>query len=643
MRICPLKDIEGLGGAEVRSERTETGWFFKTAKGLRGRLKNRKGVFPCRIAPGEDREVVQLGCGEAAGALCNALYDSRKDVAYVFLAQGLRMAPMLKGTRCKGYALTCEGPLSITMLHDYMRVHRGLPWYRLMNRKRFPRPPAGWCSWYYYYLKINEEEIVKNTEWLAANLKQFGCEWVQIDDGWQGRGDGFGSNRNWFVTCERDFPRGMKWCADYIRSKDLRPGIWCIPFTQSDSEMYAKTPSLFVRREDGASPGERAAPLPYDWMPADERKFEWAGRYFIDPTGEEGRKYLKKLFRMICDEWGYDYVKIDAQAMMPGFFDEHRERLQDPSLGGDRTYRDGLETMRSEMGYDRFLLNCGAGWASCGLCDGIRIGGDVSLSWQGMMNAIGATMEWLYLNTLAFYTDPDVVCVREPLSLEQARLWATLVAVTGQLLMASDKMYALPQERVELLRRIFPVADIHPMELYPLDAKQKPSIFDLKLCKPAVGCWDVVALFNWDESAARTFELSPKRLGLPERGWVCLDGWTGAFLRAGDGNLKVEVPAAACRAVTYWPDEGRPMFVGSSRHITQGALDVEKVAWNQERLTLSGASQVVAGDTYTVRIYVPDGFKVVSPQVAWDGRVAKLTLKSPKNRRMKWHVEFAGA
>ena len=52
------------------------------------------------------------------------------------------------------------------------------------------------------------------------------------------------------------------------------------------------------------------------------------------------------------------------------------------------------------------------------------------------------------------------------------------MGITGQLLMASDDMPKLSEERVELLRRIFPVADIRPMDLYPLHGK--PRIFDLR-------------------------------------------------------------------------------------------------------------------------------------------------------------------
>jgi hypothetical protein len=632
--------IEGVGEGKVKAQRTPTGWHFATPAGLRAQVEGLDDGIICRVAPGADRDVVQLGIGAATSRLCNALYSPAKDTALVFRADGLALEPAARG---KGFAVSCAGPLNVTVLDGYLRKHRNLPWFQPMDKSVFPRPPAGWCSWYYYYLDITEDEVLKNTDWLAEHLKPFGCEWVQIDDGWQGRGRGFGSNRDWFVTCEKDFPRGMKFCADYVRSKGFRPGIWCIPFTQSNTERFQREPDLFVHRADGTSPGERTEPLSYDWMPEDDRRFEWAGRYFIDATGKKGHDCLRRLFTMLCDEWGYDYVKIDAQGMMSGFCTEHRPRLANPALDGDRAYRTGLAAMKRVMGKQRFLLNCGHGWASVGLCEGIRIGGDVGLSWQGMLNAITCTMQWLFLNTLAFYTDPDVVCVREPLPLEQAKVWATLLGITGQLLMASDKMYELPDERVELLRRIFPVADIHPMELYPLDASQRPGIFDLKVAKPKVGHWDVVALFNWGEKEPRAFELSPQKLGLAGDRWLCLDAWSGEFLHSGDGKLKTEVPPAACRVVSYWPALGRPQFVGTSRHLTQGADDVESATWNPKKLTLSGVSHVVAGHPYRIRVHVPEGYRVLTACATQSGPLAELTIPSDKGGKVKWQVPFARA
>lgn len=204
----PLTRLESLDGGEIRAEKTKTGWHYGTASGLRAVVKGFRDGIICRVGPCEDREVVQLGCGAIRSRLCNALYSPSCDSAMFFEADELRLEPIVVRERLRGFSVSAQGPLTITILRDLMRVYRGLKWFKPLDCRRFPRAHAGWCSWYYYYLRINEREVVKNADRLAENLKKFGCEWVQMDDGWQGRGDGFGTNRDWFVICEKDFPKG---------------------------------------------------------------------------------------------------------------------------------------------------------------------------------------------------------------------------------------------------------------------------------------------------------------------------------------------------------------------------------------------------------------------------------------------------
>ena len=158
--------------------------------------------------------------------------------------------------------------------------------------------------------------------------------------------------------------------------------------------------------------------------------------------------------------------------------------------------------------------------------------------------------------------------------------------------------------------------------------------------KPGVGEWDVVALFNWSETEARSVDISPARLGLPEGPWVGVDFWSGDLVHDGMGTLSMELPPASCRVISMWANEGRPRFVGSSRHLTQGALDVEAIAWDDKKLRLSGTSQVVGEDAYTVRVYVPKGWRVTGGKFKQLGPIAELTIKKPKNERVRWSMDF---
>jgi hypothetical protein len=200
----PLQFAEGA--SSLAPEKTSTGWLLQANGPLSARLTGFADAVICRAqAPDEwNRDVVQLGIGHVTSNLCNSVFSKAQDCAVEFEAAQLRLTP----TEVDGVVqieVSWVGPLVVTAYDDFMKLHRGLRYYQSLDRTQFPTAPAGWCSWYEYVFDINEEEIVRNTDWLKQNLQPFGCEWVQIDDGWQGRGEGNGGNRDWFVTSEKDF------------------------------------------------------------------------------------------------------------------------------------------------------------------------------------------------------------------------------------------------------------------------------------------------------------------------------------------------------------------------------------------------------------------------------------------------------
>jgi hypothetical protein len=584
-------------------------------------------AFLCRTKPAAFTDVVQLSIGRVDSLRCNCLYSPARDEAMCFEADRVELSS--PGGR---FHLKAQGPLTVRVERDFMKLQRGLAYFRPLDKKAFSRAPAGWCSWYVFWQGVREDQVVQNTDWLAANLKKFGCEYVQIDDGWQGVGQGNGENRDWYVTEEHKFPHGMKWLADYIRGKGFRPGLWLIPFATSDGKLFAKQPNLFIRRSDGTTVYETTDPK------TGKTEIDWTGRYVVDPTGPEGRRWFSDLFQMITIDWGYDYVKIDGQGGSAGACNQYRQRLADPKLQPDDAYRAGLETMKAVMGKDRFLLNCGGQYSSAGLCEGIRIGGDVGPDWAGMQPAIRATMQSLYMNHLCFWTDPDVVCVRPPLSFDQARLWATLLGITGQLLMTSDDMPKLGPDRVELIKRIFPVADIRPMDLYPLAGK--PRIFDLRIASTGAGQWDVVAVFNWDSLQSASVRLEPKDLGWSADRFLYYDVWGKKLLGTERGGLTVALAPSSCKVIAVRAAADHPQLVGTSRHLTQGADDLIEATWDLARATWKGQSRVVGGDAYELRFTLPPGWTCTDAQAKIDGPLAVLTLKSDDNRTVAWSIAF---
>jgi hypothetical protein len=437
---------------------------------------------------------------------------------------------------------------------NYYKDTLGIKYFKPIDKSIFPLPPSGWCSWYFYYQEIDENEIKRNAKWIADNLKDFGAQYVQIDDGWQGTGHGLGENRDW-TTIDKRFPRGMPALAAYIKSLGLKPGIWLAPHGQSNKTVVDKHPGVFMLAKDGTSASQT-----------------WEGNYLVDPSAAETQKYLTDLFKTMRG-WGFEYFKIDGQPTVIREFRNKKEFMKINPGDSDLFYRNTLSSIRAGIGEESYLLGC---WVipleGVGIMNGSRIGADVLPNWDGFKFALRATMEYYFLHNVAWYNDPDVMIVRSPLPLEQARAWATLQGLTGQAVLMSDRLTDLSPDRVELIKRVYPAVDIRPLDLFKSERNKR--IWDLKI-KHLDRNYDVVGLFNFDESKRSSMFLGWKDIGLPEDKEVhVFDFWNREYLGAFDRGMSVDLEPASTRVLTLVPATDEIQLVSTSRHITQGWIDL---------------------------------------------------------------------
>jgi alpha-galactosidase len=86
---------------------------------------------------------------------------------------------------------------------------------------RVSRPfVAGWCSWYYAFHDVTEDDVLRNLEALAGARDAIPVDVVQLDDGYQ-RAIG-----DWLEPNEK-FPHGMRWLAQRIRAAGFDAGVTC--------------------------------------------------------------------------------------------------------------------------------------------------------------------------------------------------------------------------------------------------------------------------------------------------------------------------------------------------------------------------------------------------------------------------------
>ncbi|MFA9396735.1 MAG: glycoside hydrolase family 36 protein [Clostridiaceae bacterium] len=320
-------------------------------------------------------------------------------------------------------------------------------YFDLMNiKKPTTKPMTGWTSWYNYYQNISQDIILENLNNFSELNKNIDI--FQIDDGYQTAvGD-------WLSIDKVKFPEGMKYIKDNISKKGYKAGIWLAPF------VCEKTSDIFKNHKD--------------WILKDENNelvmagSNWSGFYALDIYNEDVRTYIKNVFHIILNDWGYDLVKLDflyAVCLIPRK-DKTRGQIMCESM---EFLRDCIQ--------DKLILGCGVPLGpSFGIVDYCRIGCDVGLDWDdkpymrllhreriSTLNAMGNAIGRRHLNGRAFLNDPDVFLLRDDnitLSKDQKNTLLLINHIFGSLIFTSDNIKMYDQEKNKLFDYVMDIKNI---------------------------------------------------------------------------------------------------------------------------------------------------------------------------------------
>lgn len=399
-------------------------------------------------------------------------------------------------------------------------------------RTSYPSPPTGWCSWYCFGPRVTAQNVLDNLAAMKADFPNL--TFVQIDDGYQP------TMGDWLDTGPGFGGRPVEQILAEIRAQGREPAIWVAPFIASpDARILREHPDWFVQGADGK-------PLASDRvMFGGWRLGPW---YVLDGTHPAVQAHFESLFRVLREEWGVRYFKLDAifWGMMHGGVraDRAQSRVE--------AYRAGMEAIRRGAGKDAYILGCNHPiWPSLGLIDGSRSSLDIERNWRSVSRTGRENLLRGWQNGTLWWNDPDTV-VQTGLPANEARFHATLVAATGGAVLAGDDLSKLPREKVPVIQ-----------------ALSKPTglaaqFRDLSLAHGVIrlGAGQTRhALFNWTDS--------PREFSIP-----CTDGaslysggaasvrahlrdfWTGASLgeQTGTYSIRIEARDAALIDVIVAPD-----------------------------------------------------------------------------------------
>ena len=406
-------------------------------------------------------------------------------------------------------------------------------------RARIPeRTPIGWCSWYYYFTRVRETDVLDNLDSLRQLRPRVRCDYVQVDDGYQ-RAIG-----DWLEPNEK-FPHGMRWLAQRIRAAGFDAGIWLAPFlARPESQLMQSRPEWFVRTPTGRLRWGCWNPMWSLGRPA----------YVLDTTREDVLDWLRELARTIVHQWGYRVLKLDFlyAAALPGVRAD-RDATRAEAL------RRGLEAIREGAGEDAFLLGCGCPLGpAIGVVDGMRIGADVAPFWENWISrgpnrgrhgvatahALRNVMTRAFMHRRLWLNDPDCLMVRSAetsLTPDEVQTLASAIALTDGMFVLSDRLEALPAERLEWIERVLPLLG-GVARLDDLFERGLPE--RLRAVYPGA---EAVALFNFStRPAERRLAVAP--------GSRVRDLWAETELTPADGVVTLPaVPAHGCRLLWIEP------------------------------------------------------------------------------------------
>lgn len=531
--------------------------------------------------------------------------------------------------------LLCEKPLFINLRMHYYKNHLGYKYYEPWKKQPNRKAVAGWCSWEAYRREIDEEKIEAIAAFMEQKLKDYGLEYIQVDDGYQKMPLPYKADadmREGWMTCEETkFRRGHAGITEDIRKHGFVPAIWTN--ANITNEEFAECHKDQLIQKDGKL-----------------LKGEWIDFLYNCET-ETLEKQVRPIFEGFRDA-GYKYVKIDAIRHL--LFDGLHEAVRLGILTNDEAeqkFRAYMETTRAGMSDDMYYL---ASWGEMheviGVADACRISMDANPTWAGIRMQLFEMARWFHTQRILFLNDPDHVCVRtKP---EWAKSILSLISLAGGLCMLSDTEDAYTEEKLEIIRKTLPplttmTAETGPLSLdfpaytwtklhgFAVQSHETPVEMEDVSLKDALDMAGIYPTMNdshpfstlWSfhlNHAGRRWcvmgrfatvpleesEVTLEQLNLdPEETYYVFDFWKQEFKGKVSGSVRCHaLELGSCQILGFCKVEDVPQFLASSRHVSMDAVSVENITRTEKSLVLD--LKGVRNTTETYSFVVPEQYQI---------------------------------
>lgn len=368
----------------------------------------------------------------------------------------------------------------------------------------------GWATWDYYGRVFTADEVHQNMA--ALNQLPLKANMIQIDGGWwPERGD--------YTLVHDKIPGGLKGLGAKIKAEGKIFGLHFDGFRgDAKSEICKSHPEYFLHDKEGK--------LLVNSRELPDHKLDFT---YFDYSHPGARAYIAECIRVMKEEWGVTYFKIDFMATGLADFNKNvaKAKAYDPAITSVERFRLGMQTLRKAIGPDNYFLGCTAAFGpTIGFVDAMRTGNDINPLFESFGERMQANAANFYLKSV-FNLDPDYIVARAAadedatvsqedrknggtLTENEVQMWADFVSLFGNVRLNSDKLPILRPERKAIVAEALQAPKVD--ETVPLDlwqhASEKTDAAELLLSRS--GNKIFLGIFNWGDQ--------PKDYSFPDFG-----------------------------------------------------------------------------------------------------------------------------
>ncbi len=328
--------------------------------------------------------------------------------------------------------------------------------------------------------------------------------------------------------------------------------------------------------------------------------------------------------------------------------------FEDKTYSTTNAYRKVFELCREGLGDEAYIheRNLGESDTPCldvtaGIVDLQRVWADSSHFEPEMASRIG--LRW-YKNRSVFGYYPDGKSFKN-MDLDSRRTMLTQVGLISGRLELGTSFGRMTEHEQRDLTRLYPVLkgtrSFRPVDMLT-SAPKDPSVYVYRVNDD----WSQVILCN-NENQQQTIRVAISgdladtgSLGHdPAGSYYFYDFWNDKLVGQFKGDRTIDVMLKPLQALSYslHRKQAQPQFLSTSRHITQGLMDLEQVKWDAANRVLSGVAHCVAGEPFVITIanngYEPGELATEDGRVEAGARgLTRLTLTPSASGPTPWSL-----